>query len=58
MNILKEYIKYHNYYKIFFKTPESKLHKLYDEKPEIFHLLEQYDLMHPSQFPKDDARPE
>ena len=52
-----EYIKYQDYYKIFFKTPESKLEKLYDEKPEIFHLLEQYDYIHPSQFPKDDEKP-
>ena len=52
-----EYIKYQDYYKIFFKTPESKLEKLYDEKPEIFHLLEQYDYIHPSLFPIDDEKP-
>ncbi len=38
-----EYIRYQDYYKIFFKTSDSKLDKLYDEKPEIFHLLEKYD---------------
>jgi hypothetical protein len=52
-----EYIKYQDYYKIFHKTPESKLDKLYDEKPEIFHLLEQYDYIHPSLFPIDDEKP-
>jgi hypothetical protein len=53
-----EYIKYQDYYKIFFKTPESKLDELYDEKPEIFHLLDQYDYVYPSQFPIDDESPE
>ena len=52
-----EYIKYQDYYKIFLKTHESKLEKLYDEKPEIFHLLEQYDYIHPSLFPIDDEKP-
>jgi hypothetical protein len=42
--------------KIFHKTPGSKLDKLYDEKPEIFHLLEQYDYTHPSLFPLDDEK--
>jgi hypothetical protein len=52
-----EYIKYQDYYKKFHKTPEHKLDKLYDESPEIFHLLEQYDYVHPSLFPIDDEKP-
>jgi len=29
------------------KTPESKYEKLYDEEPEKFHLLEEYEYTHP-----------
>jgi len=46
----KEYDKfllYKKYYEKFMRTPEKKLNKLYDEEPEIFHLLEEYDYQHP-----------
>ena len=42
-----KYLLYKKYYEKFSKTPESKLDKLYDEEPEIFHLLEEYDYQHP-----------
>ena len=42
-----KYLLYKKYYEKFIKTPESKLDKLYDEEPEIFHLLEEYDYQHP-----------
>jgi hypothetical protein len=32
------------------KTPESKLEKLYDENPDIFRLLEEYEYIHPKDF--------
>lgn len=46
----KEYDKfllYKKYYEKFMRTPEKKLNKLYDEEPEIFHLLEEYDYQNP-----------
>jgi hypothetical protein len=52
-----EYIKYQDYYKKFHKTSESKIEELYDKSHEIFHLLEQYDYVHPSLFPIDDENP-
>lgn len=42
-----KYLLYKQYYEKFMKTPESKLEKLYDENPEIFQLLEEYDYVHP-----------
>ena len=42
-----KYLLYKKYYERFMKTPESKLEKLYDEEPEIFHLLEEYEYIHP-----------
>lgn len=42
-----KYLLYKKYYDKFNRTPESKLDKLYDEEPEIFHLLEEYDYQHP-----------
>jgi len=45
-----KYLLYKKYYEKFMKTPESKLEKLYDEEPEIFQLLEEYDYIHPKDF--------
>jgi hypothetical protein len=42
-----KYLLYKQYYEKFMKTPESKLKKLYDEEPEIFQLLEEYEYIHP-----------
>ena len=38
------------YYEKFMKSTDKKLEKLYDEEPEIFHMLEEYDYIHPSEF--------
>lgn len=38
---------YKKYYDKFNRTSESKLDLLYDQEPEIFHLLEEYDYQHP-----------
>jgi hypothetical protein len=49
----KEYDKfllYKKYYEKFMRTPEKKLNKLYDEEPEIFHLLEEFDYIKPSEY--------
>jgi hypothetical protein len=43
----EKYLLYKEYYEKFMKTPESKLEKLYDENPEIFLLLEEYEYIHP-----------
>ena len=45
-----KYLLYKEYYEKFMKTPESKLEKLYDENPEIFRLLEEYEYIHPKDF--------
>ena len=45
-----KYLLYKKYWDIFMKTPEKKLDKLYDEEPEIFNLLEEYDYIHPKDF--------
>jgi len=42
-----KYLLYKKYYEKFNKTPENKLDKLYDEEPEIFHLLEEYGYENP-----------
>jgi hypothetical protein len=42
-----KYLLYKKYYDKFNRTPESKLDKLYDEEPEIFYMLEEYDYQHP-----------
>jgi len=34
----------------FMKTPESKCEKAYNEEPEIFHLLQEYEYIHPKDF--------
>lgn len=49
----KEYDKfllYKKYYEKFMRTPEKQLNKLYDTEPEIFHLLEEYDYIKPSEY--------
>ena len=46
----EKYLLYKEYYEKFMKTPESKLEKLYDENPEIFQLLEEYEYIHPKDF--------
>jgi hypothetical protein len=45
-----KYILYKKYWEIFKRTPEKKLDKLYDENPQIFNLLEEYDYIHPKDF--------
>lgn len=42
-----KYLLYKKYYDKFNRTSESKLDLLYDQEPEIFHLLEEYDYQHP-----------
>lgn len=42
-----KYLLYKKYYEKFNKTPENKLEKLYDEQPELFELLEQYNYENP-----------
>jgi len=44
------YLLYKKYYEKFIKTPDNKLDKLYDQEPEIFNLLEEYDYIHPKDF--------
>jgi len=51
-----KYLLYKKYYERFMKTPESKLEKLYDDEPEIFHLLEEYDYIHPKDFKHEPAK--
>ena len=46
----EKYLLYKEYYEKFMKTPENKLEKLYDENPEIFLLLEEYEYIHPKDF--------
>ena len=46
----EKYLLYKEYYEKFMKTPESKLEKLYDENPDIFRLLEEYEYIHPKDF--------
>ena len=45
-----KYLLYKKYYEKFVKTPDNKLEKLYDTEPEIFHLLEEYEYIHPKDF--------
>lgn len=42
-----DFKKYVDFYKIFLKTPENKLHKLYDKDPEAFTKLEENDFASP-----------
>jgi len=51
-----KYLLYKSSYETFVKTPESKLEKLYEIKPEIFHLLEEYDYLHPREFKHDPPK--
>jgi len=46
----EKYLLYKSSYEKFMKTTESKLEKLYETNPEMFHLLEEYDYMHPRDF--------
>lgn len=45
----EDYLLYKKYYEKVMKTPENKLEKLYDENPDMFNLLEQYNYQHPSE---------
>jgi len=45
-----KYLLYKSSYEKFMKTSESKLEKLYETDPEIFHLLEEYDYINPRDF--------
>jgi len=38
------------------KTPESKYEQLYDEEPEIFNLLEEYEYIHPKDFKHEQPK--
>lgn len=49
----EKYLLYKKYYDKYIKTPEKKLEKLYDENPEIFNLLEEYDYQHPKDIKKE-----
>ena len=51
-----KYLLYKSSYETFMKTPESKLEKLYETDPEIFHLLEEYDYIHPRDFKHDPPK--
>ena len=46
----EKYLLYKIYYLKFIKTPENKLDRLYDENPEIFNLLEEFNYIHPKDF--------
>jgi hypothetical protein len=48
-----KYLLYKKYYDKFNKTPENKLDKLYDEEPEIFYMLEEYDYKNPKDIKKE-----
>ena len=49
----EDYLLYKKYYEKVMKTPENKLEKLYDENPDMFNLLEQYNYQHPSELEHD-----
>jgi hypothetical protein len=51
-----KYLLYKKYYEKFNKTPENKLEKLYDEEPEIFELLEQYNYENPKNIKEEYAK--
>ena len=51
-----KFLLYKKYYDKFMKTPESKYEKLYDEEPEIFHLLEEYEYIHPKDFKHEQPK--
>jgi hypothetical protein len=51
-----KFLLYKKYYEKFMKTPESKYEKLYDEEPEIFHLLEEYEYIHPKDFKHEQPK--
>jgi hypothetical protein len=45
----EDYLLYKKYYEKVMKLPESKIEKAYDENPDMFVLLEQYNYQHPSE---------
>jgi hypothetical protein len=45
----EDYLLYKKYYEKVMKTAPNKLDKLYDENPDMFALLEQYNYQHPSE---------
>lgn len=49
----EDYLLYKKYYEKVMKTPENKLEKLYDENPDMFNLLEQFNYQHPSELEHD-----
>ena len=51
----EDYLLYKKYYEKVMKTPENKLEKLYDENPDMFNLLEQFNYQHPSEIEHEDA---
>jgi len=52
----EKFLLYKKSFEIFMKTPESKYEKLYDSDPEIFHLLEEYDYIHPRDFKHEQPK--
>ena len=48
----EDFKEYRDFYKIFEKTPEEKLNKLYDKNPEAFMKLEQHDFAHYNDIPQ------
>jgi len=49
----EDYLLYKKYYEKVMKTSPNKLDKLYDENPDMFALLEQYNYQHPSEIEHD-----
>ena len=49
----EDYLLYKKYYEKVMKTAPNKLDKLYDENPDMFALLEQYNYQHPSEIEHD-----
>jgi hypothetical protein len=45
----EDYLLYKKYYEKVMRTAPNKLDKLYDENPDMFALLEQYNYQHPSE---------
>jgi hypothetical protein len=51
----EDYLLYKKYYEKVMKTAPNKLDKLYDENPDMFALLEQYNYQHPSEIEHENG---
>jgi len=51
----EDYLLYKKYYEKVMKTSPNKLDKLYDDNPDMFALLEQYNYQHPSEIEHENA---